>query len=328
MTSAADDGVPRPAARYLRRRRDPAPRPLSNRDDLVIGASLAGLLPGAWLLPEACWPRLCRLLARTPVVDRRALARNTEAIRHCLGIDPTRARAIAVELQAAVYELRLQNLRALVPGAWRPQITLTGAEHLDAALAAGRGAVLWVGHFAFNSNVTKMALAACGKPVTHMSRPEHGFSKTRLGVALLNPVRCAAEDRYLDSRVVFDRHNPAAAMRRMLLVLDENRLLSITAGAWEGNDLAEAALLGGRIRIALGAPRLAARTGAALLPVFTIRRPDGGFRVAVEPPIALRPGTDRRDTACAAAAEYLKRHEPWIAAHPDQWRGWKEWRPA
>lgn len=328
MTPQAGDGVPRPLARHLRRSRDLAPRPLWNRDDLAIGASLAGLLPAAWLLPEACWPRLCRLLARTPVVDRRGLARNAEAIRQGLGIDPARARAIAVNLQAAVYELRLQNLRALIPGAWRPHVTLTGAEHLDAALAVGGGAVLWVGHFAFNSNVTKMGLAARGKLATHMSRPEHGFSKTRLGIVLLNPVRCAAEDRYLGFRIVFDRQNPAAAMRRMLTVLEENRLLSITAGAWEGSDLAETALFGGRIRIALGAPRLAARAGATLLPVFTVRRPDGGFCVAVEPPIALQPGGDRRDMACAAAAEYLRRHEPWIAAYPDQWRGWKEWQPA
>ena len=190
-------------------------------------------------------------------MDRTSLGITAKSIERCLpATDSQKAIQIARDLQAAVYELRLQNLRVWRPrflgGGWNPRVTLSGAEHLAAALAAGRGGILWVGHFAFNSNVTKIALSAHGHPIAHMSRPEHGFSKTRFGVALLNPVRRIPEDRYLRQRIVYDRRNPAAAMRRMIGTLNGNGILSITAGAWEGSDLAEGALLGGRFERRLG----------------------------------------------------------------------------
>lgn len=315
--------------RALRRRRDLGDRPAWSSGDLVIAGSLLGLLPVAWLLPEYSWRRLTRVVAGLPLVDRESLARTAQAIQQCrAGTDATEAMKIALELQAAVYELRLQNLRAWRPGGWHPRISVSGLTHLDAAREAGRGAILWVGHFAFNSNVTKIALAAHGYGLAHMSRPEHGFSKTRLGIAILNPVRRVPEDRHLRERIVFDRRNPVPAMRRMVAILNNNGLLSITAGAWEGSDLLEGELLGGRIKIALGAPRLAALTGAALLPVFTVREADGGFRVAVEAPIALPPHLGRREPECVATQAFLDRHGPWIARYPEQWRGWKEWQAA
>jgi lauroyl/myristoyl acyltransferase len=192
------------------------------------------------------------------------------------------------------------------------------------ALARGNGAVLWVAHFAFNSNITKIALHRHGYRVSHLSRPEHGFSKTRFGIAMLNPVRCAPEDRYLAQRVVFDRHAPSTAMRKMVQALRNGEVVSITAGAWEGSDLAEGPLCGGRLSLAIGASRLAAVTGAALLPVFSVRDPASGFRTAIEPPIALV--SARPDIHGVAAAEFLRRHEPWVRQFPDQWRGWKELR--
>ena len=319
----------RSPGRILRRRRDLGGRPAWSSGDLAIAGSLLGLLPAAWLLPQRCWGGLTHILARLPLVDRESLDRTALAIgRGRAGTSADQAMRIALDLQAAVYELRLQNLRAWRPGGWQPRVTLSGLAHLDAARAAGRGAIIWVGHFAFNSNVTKMALAAHGYSLAHLSRPEHGFSKTRWGIAMLNPVRCVPEDRHLRERIVFDRSNPLPAMRRMVATLHRNGQLSITAGAWEGSDLMEGTLLDGRMKIALGAPRLAALTGAALLPVFTVREADGSFHVAIEAPIALPSRLDRRDAECAAAQAYLDRHEPWIARYPDQWRGWKEWQPA
>jgi KDO2-lipid IV(A) lauroyltransferase len=113
-------------------------------------------------------------------------------------------------------------------------------------------------------------------------------------------------------------------MRKMVQALRGNELVSITAGAWEGSELAEGPLCGGRLSLAIGASRLAALTGAPLLPVFSVREPALGFRMVIEPPIALGPlGTDVHG---AAAAEFLRRHEPWVRRFPDQWRGWKELR--
>ncbi|HEV8390597.1 MAG TPA: lysophospholipid acyltransferase family protein [Dongiaceae bacterium] len=317
------------AASIVHRPRALAPRPLWLWSDLAIAGSLAALLPVSWLLPEHTWSLLCRALARVPgLADRAMLGRTAGIIRAVLNEPAERAAAIACDLQAAVYELRMQNLRAWRPGGWRPNIALDGEDHLLRARARGKGAVLWVAHFAFNSNITKIALHRRGYPVSHLSRPEHGFSKTRLGIALLNQVRCIPEDRCLARRIVFDRSTPQGAMRAMMRRLQAGDIVSITAGAWEGTDLAEGPLLGGRLAVALGAPRLAALTGAELLPVFSVRDPKVGFRTVIEPPIALPAGRRPEERCAAATAEYLRRHEYWVRTFPDQWRGWKEWRRA
>ncbi len=329
-TEAAAGDADAPGASVVHRPRNLAARPEWQKSDLAIAGSLAGLLPLSWLLPEGAWAPLCRALARTPgPVDRSTFDRTAANIQAALGEpDRRRAEAIARDLQAAVYELRMQNLRAWRPGGWRPGIALEGEDHLLRALARGKGAILWVAHFAFNSNITKIVLHRRGHRVSHLSRPEHGFSKTRFGIAFLNPVRCIPEDRCLAQRIVFERRAPQAAMRKMVQALRAGDIVSITAGAWEGTDLAEGSFLGGRLSLAVGAPRLAALTGAQLLPVFSVRDRERGMRTVIEPPIALTALRTAEETCGAAAAEYLRRHEPWVRQFPDQWRGWKEWRQA
>jgi predicted LPLAT superfamily acyltransferase len=312
------------------RRRNLGARPLWERSDIAIAGSLLTLLPPAWLLPERSWFQLCRAICRVPgVVDRTTLDRTIHGIRGALaGIAPARAAAIALDLQAAVYELRMQNLRSWRPGGWQPDITLQGEEHLARATARGKGVILWVAHFAFNSGITKMVLQRRGHRVSHLSRPEHGFSKTRFGIACLNPVRCVPEDRHLAERIVYERRAPSTAMRRMVRALSRGEIVSITAGAWEGSGLVEGSLLGGTLSIATGAPRLALLTGAELLPVFSIRTREGRFTTIIEAPIAVPPSATPDEACSGAVAEYLARHEPWIGQFPEQWRGWKEWRSA
>jgi lauroyl/myristoyl acyltransferase len=274
------------------------------------------------------WPHFCWAVSRVPgLVDRPTLRRTTASIEAALaGMSPAQAASIALDLQAAVYELRMQNLRCWRPGGWRPDIALRGEEHLVRAIERGNGAILWVAHFAFNSGTTKMALHSRGYRVSHLSRPEHGFSKTRFGIACLNPVRCIPEDRYLAERIVYDRTRPSTAMRRMVRALASGGVVSITAGAWEGSGLVDAPLLGGTLSLAIGAPRLALLTGSALLPVFSIRNSEQSLTTVIEAPIDLSRDGTSVDVCGDAAAEYLKRHEPWIRQFPEQWRGWKEWR--
>src|SRR5262249_32611846 len=140
------------------------------------------------------------------------------------------------------------------------------------------------------------------------------------------PVRCIPEDGYLAQRIVFDRRAPSTAMRKMVQTLRKGDVVSITAGAWEGSDLAEAPLLGGRLSVAVGAPRLAALTGCGLLTVFSTHELAKGFRPVLEPAIELVGGGTTDELGAQAAAQYLRRHEPWIRQFPDQWRGWKEWK--
>jgi hypothetical protein len=260
----------------------------------------------------------------------KAIRRNATTIARALGdVGTDQARAIARGLKASVYEIRCQDLRAWRPGSstnggWSPKLSLEGEVHLRAALKGEKGAVLWVSPSVFNSLPTKIALHAQGYQVSHLSSPEHGVSDTRFGVATLNRVRCIPEDRYLNQRIVFDSAAPTTSMRRMMRALKAGEVVSIVAANTEGFEVALAPIFGGVLPVAVGAPRLAALTGAPLLPTFVFRDPELGFRIAIEPPIPLDPKQPADERTLAAAAEYLRRSEPWVRRYPEQWRAWSK----
>ena len=114
-----------------------------------------------------------------------------------------------------------------------------GLEHLQAALATGRGAVLWVMPLVFAPLVTKRSLAEAGIAVHHTSRLSHGFSPTWLGQTLLNPIRTRIERRYLAERIVLPLEGmSAAASRHVLGLLRANRVVSLTLGVMARRSLA------------------------------------------------------------------------------------------
>jgi lauroyl/myristoyl acyltransferase len=311
-----------------RRQRKLKGGPAWHRSDLGAIVSMVLLLPAAWLLPERLWAPLCRTrIALSSMTGASAIKRTARTVRTALGDpDVARSEAIMRGLKAAVHEMRMQDLRGWRPGGWQPPIALEGEEHLKAALGGGRGAVLWLAPFVFNSGPTKIVLHGKGYRVSHLSSPKHGVSETRFGVKYLNRIRCIPEDRYLVDRIVFDSAAPTTAMRRMMRALKAGEVVSIVASSTEGYEMIRGPIFGGRLPVAVGAPRLAALTGAPLLPAFTVRDRDAGWRIVVEPPIPLASDKSSDERAIAAVAEFLRRSEPWVRRYPEQWRAWSKWR--
>lgn len=324
-TPPRSPGTPLPLP-LLRREVPRSPRPWIARADLAFAAELPVLWAMALALPERRWASACRQLevakAALRFFDPVPVARTAARV---LGArDPSfDARTFALESAAGRSEHHLQILREVAPGGWRAPLAFDGWEHLDTALAEGRGAVLWVAHFCFNALATKKALAEAGYRAWHVSRPEHGFSKSRIGIATVNRIRVRAELAHLAGRIVIDRERPNAASLATQRVLEKNGIVSITAGAWEGRRIARVEVLGGTLDLAVGAPRLARLTGAALLPVFTIRGDDGRLRVIVEPRIPVAHDGDADEAFRAAAQAFGARLEEYVYRHPKQWRDWK-----
>ncbi len=298
-----------------------ADAPLMTATDARVLAKLPLAALAAWCLPERHWDGLAHGAAglETRAIDR--LARRIAAM-----AGPERlAEPAAVLARRQLAHIRLDQLcflRSHRPGGWRPTLRLEGEQHLRAALAAGRGAILWVAPTVYQWLATKRALHAAGYAVHHLSSPNHGFSTaSRLGIRLLNPIRTRIEDRYLAERVTLAADGGAqAALRRLTAVLRENGIVSITVAASGARSLT-ASFLAGSLRVASGAPHLAARTGAALLPVVTLRHGDV-FVTQIEAPL-VRPETEPADPHLALLVGGLAaRLEPRALAHPDQiaWR--------
>ena len=309
------------------RDRAAAERPVFTRQDAWFLLELPLLAAIATLLPETGWRRLCVRLERLKAaIGAFSPARIEAGLRLLRGA--ATAPEDAIRVAAARSEHHLQILRELIRG-WSAPIELSGAEHVAAARREGRGAVLWVAHFSFNALAAKKALHAAGFAVAHLSRPEHGFSKSRFGIAWLNPLRIRSELRFLDGRIVIDRDRPAAAMLRAQQRLLDNGIVSITAGAWEGARPARVTIAGAELALSTGAPGLAHVTGAALLPVYTVRD-EGSLAIAVivGSPIPVDRAAGRKPAVAAAAQEFANRLAPYVERHPLQWRDWEKLRRA
>jgi lauroyl/myristoyl acyltransferase len=288
---------------------------------VLLGLPLLGVL--SWCVPERYWrpaADLARSLVPGRSEDRPLAAKIARALagQPC-AIDPFQ---ICEAFRAHAIVLQCQILRFHRPNSWRPPIDLVGREHIDAALAEGRGAVLWVNHFASSGIVTKMGLHRAGYPVVHLSNVTHGYSESRFGMRFLNPIRISVENHHLVERVTFSYDAPTAAVRRLQRCLKENRVVTVTAREKSARP-AVVPFLSAQAAFATGAPDLAYVSKAPLLPVSTVRREDGTFVVTVEPPLSMDREVPRSEATGKAASEFARRLEPYVLQYPAQWLGWK-----
>ena len=199
-------------------------------------------------------------------------------------------------------------LRCRGRAGWRPGARLEGAAQIEAALARGQGGILWVAPFAFSDLVTKFALHEAGYAVAHLSRDTHGFSTTRFGRHVLNPIQTRVERRYLAERLVMSDERSVGPLRELTACLRQNRLVSITLAA-TGRRTRQVPFLDGCIRIATGAP---------ILPAFTLREPDGRFATRIEDAIHADPGLVREAAMDRMLTTYVALLEGYVLRSPDQ----------
>lgn len=275
----------------------------------------------AWTVPDVHWPHLCGGLAR---LRRRARAGDgVEHLRALLAGHTAgdRVQRAAWKLAANRHQARLLLLRCHRPDRPLPRMTLVGGEHLAAAQAAGRGTILWVAPFVFSDLITKAALWRAGFRVTHLSRSHHGFSHSRFGARMLNPIWTSVERRYVADRLVMAPDQSVAALREVITRLRDRQIVSITIG-FEAQRRQTVPFLRGTIALADGAAGLALRSGAALLPVFSIRLADGSFRTTIESPLAAPGEVPRREAARALVAQVATLLASYALQWPGQFSAW------
>jgi lauroyl/myristoyl acyltransferase len=221
--------------------------------------------------------------------------------------------------------MRLEDMWGRVRGVrrhgWRPTIETEGLERVHKALERGRGAILWSMRFS-STTVIKQAFFRAGLPLTHLSREQHGSpSVTRLGVRVVSPLFCRAENSYLAERVQIPLDGSLGYLNQLRKRLRANACVSIF-GEHEGRQSAEVEVLGARWRFALGAPSLAWLEGAELLTVLALRTAPFQYRVVIDEPIVVDRSAPRKEFAAQALAQFAERLERLIIAHPGQWQGW------
>jgi len=186
-----------------------------------------------------------------------------------------------------------------------------GFEHLEWALARGRGAILLSGHFGnfelLGAHLTRY------HPVDYVVR------------SMSNPhvERLIARER---ERAGVGRIRAETGARRVYQALRENRWVAMLADQDGGRHGVLVPFLGRPASTPLGPARIAIATGAPIVAGFAARRPDGRHTLVIEPPLVAD------DPRAADAAERLTaRHvallERWVRRRPESWlwlhRRWK-----
>ena len=208
------------------------PTGLISISDIGVVIGLPILTTISWLVPASCWPGVCRFISGLAMAfqpDRWGeRAKIIENWAHGAESDEKpSARALARAAMAVEIERSLLMLRLHRPFKRWCDVTLVGAEHIDAALAKGKGAIIWDSHFALATTGTKIALSRSGYGLHHLSNIYHGYSSTSFGIRALNPIWVAAEMKAIAERVVVAYVNPRPALDALRARLEENSIVSI-----------------------------------------------------------------------------------------------------
>jgi KDO2-lipid IV(A) lauroyltransferase len=192
-------------------------------------------------------------------------------------------------------------------------IALTGSEHIDAALEAGKGAILVAGHF--GNWETIATLGWKGYPMTLLVGEQHNI----LVDGLMNRLR---------GRFGAEIVPVTGSLMGVLRALRRNRVVAMLSDQDAGRSGVFVDFLGRQASTPYGPGRMAASTGAALLPASVVRGPAGSHEIvvgrAVEPPPEDLPADER---VRLLTAGYTSEFGRFIRRYPEHYfwmhRRWK-----
>ena len=188
----------------------------------------------------------------------------------------------------------------------RPLLQVEGREHLEAALAAGRGVFVVSAHMG-SWEIAAAIWSATVAPVSlfaeELDPPElfdwYRNTRQRLGISVLP----------LNRR----------GLRQVMTALDQNEMI-VTA---IDRDLLGTGMMidffGHPARIPTGPVALAIRRAAAILPVVVYRLPDDTYQAVGYPALFADPAADAEAEARRLTEALVRHLEAIIRAHPDQW---------
>jgi lauroyl/myristoyl acyltransferase len=208
----------------------------------------------------------------------------------------------------------LRRRRELVPS-----VKLVGGEKLEAALAEGRGVILWFDRLPMATVMGKRAFAEAGYRMWYLSGSRHGFSYSRFANRFLNWRMIDVELRYVAGRIVFDSASAVVATRKLKTILESNGIVGIANNAVMGKTINVPFAGGAAITIATAPLSLAVSCGACLLPVAVFEvEPFSSFEVIVGSEITV-PDLPKRLQVPAMAENYASYALALAKAHPEIW---------
>ncbi|MCE2416253.1 lysophospholipid acyltransferase family protein [Candidatus Poribacteria bacterium] len=192
-------------------------------------------------------------------------------------------------------------------------VTFAGTEHVQQALALGKGAIILTGHFG-NWELLAASISATIAPLTPIVRE---LRSPRLNT-LVSSYREKAGYRTIDRDT---------GVRHALRCLKRNELLGIVADVDTAVSGVFVDFFGRHAYTPYSPVAIALKTGAAILPTFIVRQPDDSHHAIIEPPLVLKRTAMREKDLVVNTQKFTKIIESYIRRYPAQWiwmhRRWK-----
>lgn len=201
----------------------------------------------------------------------------------------------------------------LTPDGVEEMASADGREHVDAALAAGKGAILALPHMG-SWDMAGALGGVWGYPIVAVAERFPGSldeeivsSRSRHGLRIVPLGRSAAREIYR--------------------ALDGGSLVALLCDLPHGPGMIEVEFFGGRAMVPAGPAAIACRRGCPILPAFVRRIAPARYHIHVDPPIdpprgrgaGGGPHKESREVEAKLMRAVLERFEEFIREYPDQW---------
>ncbi|MFH1305445.1 MAG: lysophospholipid acyltransferase family protein [Candidatus Omnitrophota bacterium] len=188
-------------------------------------------------------------------------------------------------------------------------VEIVGREHLDGALAQGKGVIaltIHVGNWEMGAAVV-------------------GMLKYPISALVLEHADRRVNDFFVRQRAIFGiRSVPVGiGVKECFKVLQRNEVLAIAGDKNYTQGGKYVKFFGQDALVPKGAAVFAVRTGAPIVFTTMIRKKDDTFKLCFEEPIKARLTGNRDDDVLDLMGRYLRKFEECIRKNPDQWYAFK-----
>jgi len=221
-----------------------------------------------------------------------------------LGQDEALARAVWVGLGQNLFEI-VRWLSMTTPQVISQVARERGWEHLDKALARGKGVFVVTGHLG-NWELLGGSLAA-HHPTAALAQKLYDPRFDELVTWMRTDI--------LKVRMI----KRGLALRGILQALKENHLVYALVDQDTGNDGLFVPFFGKQAWTQSGVARIARKTGAALVPAIMVRGSDGRFEMRIDGEIEVPHTGDFEGDVLETVRRYTEAIESYVKAYPDQW---------
>jgi lauroyl/myristoyl acyltransferase len=250
------------------------------------------------------------------LVAGKARRQATKNMIHVLGAQVQATRAGRRRLRRTVQGMFVHNTRnylelftlhSLSPEKILRNIDIKGWEHLNAALAQGKGVIIFAAHQGpFDYIVQYMGIKGYDVTIPVERLEDQRMLKLMLDLRRSHGVYCLPL-------------TGSAPMRTIMQKLRDNKIVLIAADRVIDGKGVEANFFGAPARLPIGPIKLAQRTGAALIVGVNCYRTPQGLATGEWAPLSLElTGEQRTDTNTMLRA-LIEKFEDSIRKHPEQW---------